>query len=897
VFATVAGDKIICRNCRLEYPGDALFCPNCGAAKAREDGGDPLLGQAIGDRFLLIKRIGQGTSGNIYLAEHVTLRRKVAVKVLHHELSRDELAIERFRREATSVSGIDNEHIVEIFDFGRAADGRLYLAMEYLEGETLADVIEREGRLPVERVVDVLTQLGEALMEAHAMGYVHRDLRPRNVFLTRRKRRDDYVKLLDFGLSKLVESEGAAASTSLGMTFGDPHYMSPEQARGDGIDRRADIYSLGCIAYQMLVGHPPFSGGRVFDVLTRHISEQPVEPAALRPDLPAWLNRALLRMLAKRPEDRFITVYRLIEALRQGSDSGVIMSDEIARRPETEQPPSQSRRMQRFDDDGAVPEPVGTVASGSGQVAEPPGPPPDATTPGVMAPRPAAFDPRSTQHGFAGDDTEKNQLAPGGSRPYDGRETVHGFGGGEGGEARSGPVDAAAAAQAAPVSVPGSHREPSPPAQGRVHEAPTRRVPEAAAPAGPAAAPPSGPSDGRPRLAATVLSSRQEILEARAAATPPSPASGPPSPLAAPGKVMEAAAPSESALAALEGRARVESPRAEGKRGGGDENAQSSTGLSSAWFADGDALGGQDELTAEARRRLEKARKSAPPSVSSTGEMYFDERPRRRWLVPVVVIAVLGLAALAVARLGGGDGDEGGEAKPPEVAAATPATPAPDPDPSPAAVPEPGAAAVPEPAADTPAVAAPPAGQPAAATTTKEPTVKEPTAKEPTAKEPRVKEPKVKEPKVKEPRVKDGAAAGAGDEGGAKGSSEDRQKAEFFAKLGDRDQASGDILGAATNYNKARELDPQNTTALIGLGEIALGQSSFEAAISHLRKAAKLRSSSGRVHTLLGEAYLGAGKATEAAASFKKALQLDPDNGRARDGYNEATGGGDEPLE
>ena len=255
-------EKVLCKNCRLEFDQDALFCPNCGTAKTRDLSGDPIVGTTIGDRYLLIKQIGQGASGAIYLGEHVTLRRKVVVKVLHHELSRDDLAIERFRREATTVGELDNDHIVQIYDFGRILDGRLYLAMEYLEGQTLADILEEEGRLEIDRVVDLLTQLGEALIEAHAMGYVHRDLRPRNLFLAMRRTRANYLKLLDFGLAKLVEKEGEAASTSLGMTFGDPHYMSPEQARGDAVDRRADIYSMGCIAYQMLSGEPHFTAAR-----------------------------------------------------------------------------------------------------------------------------------------------------------------------------------------------------------------------------------------------------------------------------------------------------------------------------------------------------------------------------------------------------------------------------------------------------------------------------------------------------------------------------------------------------------------------------------------------------------------------------------------------------------
>ncbi|RMH42860.1 MAG: serine/threonine protein kinase, partial [Deltaproteobacteria bacterium] len=346
--ASTSPPTVACGKCRQEYPGDALFCPMCGTAKARDFDGDPLLGTVVGDRYLLTERIGHGASGTIYAAEHTTLRRKVAIKVLHDELSRDDLAIERFRRAATTVGEIDNDHIVAIHDFGRTADGRLYLAMELLEGETLHDRLEREGQLPIDLAVDIAGQLAEALMEAHAVGYVHRDLRPRNIFLARRRGCAHYVKILDFGLAKLVEKEGEAASTSLGMTFGDPRYMSPEQARGDRVDRRADIYSLGCILYEMVVGDPPFLAPKVFDVLTQHIERPPVAPIDRRPDCPPWLNAAILRALAKRPEDRFVTAYRFLQALQEGASTGRIMEGEVARRKETLPPPSVSATLARF---------------------------------------------------------------------------------------------------------------------------------------------------------------------------------------------------------------------------------------------------------------------------------------------------------------------------------------------------------------------------------------------------------------------------------------------------------------------------------------------------------------------------------------------------------------------
>ncbi|HJZ87659.1 MAG TPA: serine/threonine-protein kinase, partial [Polyangia bacterium] len=310
-----------CAHCGAEFPEDGLFCPMCGTPRPQARGpasADTLIGQIVGDRYLLHERIGEGGSGVIYRGEHVTLRRPVAIKFLHHKLSRDDLAIERFRREATTVAEIDNDHVVKVFDFGRSSDGRLFFAMELLDGDTLGRVIERERTLPIVRLVDILTQLGEALMEAHAMGYVHRDLRPANVFLITRKGRHDFVKLLDFGLSKLLTPEGEAAQTSLGMTFGDPRYMSPEQARGQTLDRRSDIYALGIIGYEMLCGKPPFGGQKTLDVLQKHLEVIPTPPSAVRKDVPPWLEAVVLRALSKRPDDRFVTVMRMIEAIREG---------------------------------------------------------------------------------------------------------------------------------------------------------------------------------------------------------------------------------------------------------------------------------------------------------------------------------------------------------------------------------------------------------------------------------------------------------------------------------------------------------------------------------------------------------------------------------------------------
>jgi serine/threonine-protein kinase len=773
---------VICKKCRLEYPGEALFCPNCGTAKARDESGDPMLGTTIGDRYLLIDRLGQGASGTIYRAEHITLRRKVAVKVLHHELSRDDLAIERFRREATTVGQIENDHIVEIFDFGRTSDGRLYLAMELLEGETLADLLERERPVPVETAVDILIQVGEALMEAHAMGYVHRDLRPRNIFLAVRRGKGGkpFVKLLDFGLAKLVEKEGEAASTSLGMTFGDPHYMSPEQARGDSIDRRADIYSLGCIAYQMLVGEPPFTGGKVFDILTRHVDAQPVDAAVKRPDLPTWLSRAVMRMLAKRADERFITVYRVVEALRQGADSGLIMSDEIARRQETSPPPSVSQAMAKLSQ-------------------------------------------------------------------------------------RSASELEAAAAEAPPTV-----KEPAPPT-----------VKEPAPPTVKEPAPPTVKEPGPPVLGArTVLgvgmAGGMSVAEAvaRAGAT------------AGPGTAVGKGA----------------------SRGNAPASSTAVSALSAAWFADGEAMEDGADLDESVRRRLERARSRGRPSTG-TGLMNAEvaRESRQRWkLAAAIGVVIVLIAAGALALSGGGDDED--EKK---VAAKTaaPAEKKKDTALTETSAPAPAPVVTPPPAAEPPAPVPPPTPEPKAASP--EPPKSEPAApkSEPKSEPAPRKSAPSKTASVKPAKTsKKGRFDSIGaepmdpyadqppaDEPKSEPKSEgkaapDSGKADFYAKLGDSDLANGDFLGAATNFNKARELDPNNLTAIMGLGEIALSQGSTAAAIAHLKKATKLKSSSARAHTLLGEAYLAAGQKSNAAASFKKALKIDPDNARARDGYNEATG-------
>lgn len=304
-----------CSRCRQPVPEDANFCPACGHALAARVA-DPLLGAIVAGRYLVHDKVGEGGSGSVYRAEHTSLRKRVAIKAIHPHLSGDEAALERFRREAMNVSRINNDHMLQVFDFGRLGDGRLFFAMEFLEGESLANVIAREGRLAIARAIDIILQAGESLLEAHSLGFVHRDLKPHSLFLCVRQGRSDFVKLLDFGLSKLLLPDAPATTTVMGLSLGDPRYLSPEQARGETIDRRADIYSLGAIAYEALTGAAPFASPSPAAILDQVLHAPPPSVRALRADCPAWLDQVVQLAMAKRADERFVTVLRMIECLR-----------------------------------------------------------------------------------------------------------------------------------------------------------------------------------------------------------------------------------------------------------------------------------------------------------------------------------------------------------------------------------------------------------------------------------------------------------------------------------------------------------------------------------------------------------------------------------------------------
>ncbi|MBX7073064.1 MAG: serine/threonine protein kinase [Pirellulales bacterium] len=266
-------------------------------------------------QYRLRERIGAGGMGEVFLAEHQMLKRPCAIKLIRPTQAGDPRALARFEREVRTAARLSHWNSIEIFDYGRAADGTFYYVMEYLPGLSLADLVRRHGPLAPERVVHLLTQTCDALTEAHAMGMIHRDIKPGNIFAAQRGGVYDVAKLLDFGLVRPVATTADLQLTLEGSITGSPLYMSPEQALDESPDGRSDIYSLGAVAYFLLTGRPPFEAAKPLQVLFAHAHQEPTGPAAMNGDVPDDLDRVVLRCLAKQPGDRYQTADELKRAL------------------------------------------------------------------------------------------------------------------------------------------------------------------------------------------------------------------------------------------------------------------------------------------------------------------------------------------------------------------------------------------------------------------------------------------------------------------------------------------------------------------------------------------------------------------------------------------------------
>jgi serine/threonine-protein kinase len=268
-------------------------------------------------QYRLKRRLGAGGMGEVYLAEHVLLRRPCAVKLIRPEQAGNPANLSRFEREVQASATLTHWNTIEIYDYGHAADGTFYYVMEYLPGMSLEELVAREGPLPPERAVHFLRQVCGALREAHGIGLIHRDIKPSNIFATQRGGVHDVAKLLDFGLVQSLDFGGPEAKLTLqGTILGSPPFMSPEQAAGKtSLDGRTDIYSLGAVAYFLLTGQAPFVRDTAMQMLLAHAYEPVKPPAELRPDVPADLQEVVLRCLEKAPEKRYPSATALEEAL------------------------------------------------------------------------------------------------------------------------------------------------------------------------------------------------------------------------------------------------------------------------------------------------------------------------------------------------------------------------------------------------------------------------------------------------------------------------------------------------------------------------------------------------------------------------------------------------------
>ena len=315
-----------CQACYTPNADGARFCAKCGALlpAAEKDAADPLIGAVVGGRFTIKGVLGEGGMGRVYNGEQTmgTSVRKVAVKTLLAQYAKDPQVVARFMRECATVSELEHPNTIKVYDFGQTANGELYIAMELLNGESLEKALEK-GALAPERVDKIVGQVCGSLQEAHDQGVVHRDLKPANIYLTRRAGEEDYVKVLDFGIAKRDDKHSTKAEAKLtqqGTVLGTPPYMSPEQFRGQDLDMRSDIYSLGVMAYEMLTGRLPFDADTPWAWATQHMTAQPFpfETVPLGSSVPPKMKAAVMRALSKDKNQRQQSVREFFEEFTLG---------------------------------------------------------------------------------------------------------------------------------------------------------------------------------------------------------------------------------------------------------------------------------------------------------------------------------------------------------------------------------------------------------------------------------------------------------------------------------------------------------------------------------------------------------------------------------------------------
>ncbi|HSN29581.1 MAG TPA: protein kinase [Kofleriaceae bacterium] len=301
----------VCSKCKLKTDEPGRFCPECGGSlvletqprvRPRESAAASLLGATIDNQFALESVLGSGSFGTVYRGTQVGLDRPVAVQVPTYEIAADPVMAKRFAREARSAARVQHPGVVQIYAVGELPDGRPYLAMQLVDGEPL-DKILVDGPVPARRALRIVRAIASALSETHAAEVVHRDLKPSNIIWRRDRNGDDRITLVDFGIAVCRPGNADATRLTSGGLIGTPHYMSPEQAHGELVDARADLYALGCILYELVTGDPPFDGSG-FEVLLAHLGRPAPLPSEKNANVPESIDRLCELMLAKKPDDR-----------------------------------------------------------------------------------------------------------------------------------------------------------------------------------------------------------------------------------------------------------------------------------------------------------------------------------------------------------------------------------------------------------------------------------------------------------------------------------------------------------------------------------------------------------------------------------------------------------------
>ncbi|MEM9188330.1 MAG: protein kinase [Myxococcota bacterium] len=276
---------------------------------------DPLVGRVVQERYKIVRKIGEGGMGSVYEGEHLLIKRRVAIKCLHAQFATNAEIVARFQNEAMAANSIQHKNIIEVTDMGRFEDGTVYMVLEFLDGKELADILKSEGPQPLGRVVKIMMQVCDALDAAHSKGIVHRDLKPENIFIIHRSGTEDFVKVLDFGIAKILEGANKGM-TRTGTTLGTPYYMAPEQAQARrDLDGRADIYSMGVILFHALTGQHPFEDESYPMLVVKICTEPPPPLQNYRPDIAPEFAAIVANMLAKEPSQRYRDCMAVKQAL------------------------------------------------------------------------------------------------------------------------------------------------------------------------------------------------------------------------------------------------------------------------------------------------------------------------------------------------------------------------------------------------------------------------------------------------------------------------------------------------------------------------------------------------------------------------------------------------------